>query len=287
MVSYNIFQLSRRRLVVLLTTTILFGLVIWLLNEVVPYRNIWQGFITEEDIGRHFCEKTFMDKIVRQPVNTFSNFIYWISAVAILRRGWKDQSKRNKYNLVSANPFYSIVYGGILFYIFCASTFFHSSLIHFASRLDFSAVYSLALFPLMYYAHRVWLLTIGVPSNVKHTKSTTTVVTLFSVLYVLFTFFTPKGWDDYVVLGIIILMGMFGMFVESKDKGKTNWRYLAISMVSIAFAVMWFAFDVYKILCDPDSYIQPHTLWHLFSGIAAFYFYMYIRSERNVLAIAD
>ncbi len=283
MVSYNIFKLSKRRLLVLLTTTALFGFVIWLLNEVVPYRNIWFGFITEEDIGTYFCEKTFMDKIVRQPVNTFSNFIYWISAVAILRRGWKDQSKRdsNRYNLVSANPFYSIVYGGILLYIFCASTFFHSSLIHFASRLDFSAVYSLALFPLMYYAHRVWLLTIGVPSNVPHTKSTTTVVTLFSLLYILFTFFTPDGWDDYVVLGIIILMSAFGVYVEQKDKGKTNWRYLAISMASIAFAVMWFAFDIYKILCDPDSFIQPHTLWHLFSGIAAFYFYMYIRSERN------
>lgn len=284
MVSYNIFRLSRRRLMVLLSTTALFGLVIWIVNEVVPYRNIWLGFITEEDIGTYFCEKTFMDKIVRQPINTFSNFIYWISALAILRRGWKDQSKRNRYNLVSANPFYSIVYGSILLYIFCASTFFHSSLIHFASRLDFSAVYSLALFPLMYYAHRVWLLSIGVPSNVKHTKSTTTVVSLFSVLYVLFTFFTPKGWDDYVVLCIIIVMSFLGIYVEQRDKGRTNWRYLAISMASIAFAIMWFAFDIYKILCDPRSFIQPHTLWHIFSGIAAFYFYMYIRSERNMLA---
>ncbi len=237
MVSYNIFRLSRRRLMVLLSTTAMFGLVIWIVNEVVPYRNIWVGFITEEDIGTYFCEKTFMDKIVRQPINTFSNFIYWISALAILRRGWKDQSKRNRYNLVSANPFYSIVYGGILLYIFCASTFFHSSLIHFASRLDFSAVYSLALFPLMYYAHRVWLLSIGVSSNVKHTKSTTTVVSLFSVLYVLFTFFTPKGWDDYVVLGIIIVMSLLGIYVEQRDKGRTNWRYLAISMASIAFGL--------------------------------------------------
>lgn len=283
MVSYNIFRLSRRRLVILLSTTALFGFVIWLLNDVFAFKNVWQGFYTEDDIGTYFCEKTFMDKVVRQPVNTFSNFIYWVSALAILRRGWKDQSQGGKYNLVSANPFYSILYGGILLYIFCASTFFHSSLIHFASRLDFSAVYSLALFPLMYYAHRVWLFTIGVPSNTRHTKSTTTVIIAFSLLYVLFTFFTPNGWDDYVVLGIIITMSLMGIYIEQRDKGRTNWRYLAISMASIAFAIMWFAFDVYKVLCNPESYIQPHTLWHLFSGIAAFYFYMYIRSEKNIL----
>ena len=57
------------------------------------------------------------------------------------------------------------------------------------------AVYSLSLFPLMYFTHRVWLLSAGLPSNTKHTKSTTTVVTVFSILYLLLTFFLPEGFD--------------------------------------------------------------------------------------------
>ena len=44
---------------------------------------------------------------------------------------------------------------------------------------------------------------------------------------------------------------------------------------------MWYAFDLTKVLCNENNFIQPHSLWHLFSGIAAFYFYMYIRSEKN------
>ncbi len=287
-ISYNVAILSRRRLLVLLSTAILFAAAIWVLNEALPYRNVWKGFITEEDIGTYFCEKTFMDRIVRQPVNTFSNFIYWMSALAILSRGWKDQRRRkNAYNIISANPFYSITYGVILFYTFCASTFFHSSLIHVASRLDFSAVYSLALFPLMYFTHRMWLLAIGVPSNKRHRKSTITVIVVFSILYFLFTFGVPNGWDDYVVLGLIIMLIILGTIMEYVDRGKTNTRYLLVCVACILIAVVWFAFDTRKILCDPESLIQPHSLWHLFAGSATFYFYLYIRSEHLELKTSN
>lgn len=281
MVTYNIFRLSLRRSVVFITGTVLFGLAIWWLNSLPGLRNFWQGYVIDSDIGTFFCEYTDMSKIVRQPINTFSNIVYLLPGLAILRRGWKDQGRHDRYNLVSANPFYSITLGGILIYIFCASTFFHSSLIGFASKLDFSAVYSLSLFPLMYFSHRVWLLLIGVPSNVKHTKSTATVITIASALYILLTFFLPHGTENYTVLSIIVLIAVFGFVVETRDRGRTNHRYLLVSIGCIAMAVMWFAFDIYKVLCVPDSYIQPHSLWHLFAGISVFYFYMYIRSEKN------
>ena len=281
MVRFKLFALSTRRLVILVLTTLAYGFAIWYLNHAFSVRHFWQNFYTENDIDIFFCEFTDMSMLIRQPVNTFSNIVYWIVGLIILRRGWKDLSKQNRYNIVSANPFYSITLGCIMLYIFCASTFFHASLIHFASTLDFSAVYSLSLFPLMYFSHRVWLLSIGLPSNVKHNKSTATVVLVFSTLYLLLTFFLPEGMENYVVLGIIITIIVFGIVVEKKDPGKTNHRYLITCIVSILFAVMWFAFDVYKVLCNQHSLIQPHSLWHLFAGISTFYFYMYIRSEKN------
>lgn len=281
MIHYNVFDLSRRRLLILLSTISLFGFGIWFLNQTFPHENIWSRFYTETRMGRVFCEKTDMSKVVRQPTNTFSNFIYWISALAILRRGWKDQSNRKSYNLISANPFYSIMFGSILMYIFIASTFFHSSLIRFASRLDFSAVYSLSLFPFMYFTHRVWLLSIGLPSNTRHAKSTRTVIILFTALYFLLTFYLPDGWQHLTVLSIILILIVLAVWVEKKDPGKTNHRYLTICIIAILKAVVWYVFDLKKIMCNPDSFIQPHSLWHLFSGISAFYFYMYIRSEKN------
>ncbi len=283
MVKFNIFKLSVRRALLFTGSSVVFALAIWWLNHLPGLQNFWQGYPTDNGIGTFFCEYTNMSKIVRQPVNTFSNLAYLLPGLAILWRGWKDQSKRTRYNIVSANPFYSIMLGGILLYIFVASTFFHSSLIGFASKLDFSAVYSLSLYPLMYFTHRVWLLSIGVPSNTRHTKSTTTVITAFTVLYVLLTFGMPEGMENYVVLGIIVFIALLGLIVEKYDSGRTNHLYLVTAIACIAFAVMWFGFDIYKILCIPDSYIQPHSLWHLFAGLSTFYFYMYIRSEKNKL----
>lgn len=281
MIRFRVFSVPRRRAIILISTGLFFGVLIWILNHTPSLQGFWDHYYTEKEMGKFFCEKTNMENVVRQPINTFSNFIYWLTAIIILNRGWKDRTKKTRYNIISANPFYSLTLGGILLYIFCASVFFHSSLIHFASELDFSAVYSLSLFPLMYFTHRVWLLRIGVPSNVKHTKSTVTVIIVFTLAYLMLTFFLPQAVRNYVVLGIIIALSFFGIIVERQDPGKTNHYYLITSIICILFAVMWFAFDVFKVLCDSNSYIQPHSLWHLFSGISAFYFYMYIRSERN------
>jgi Ceramidase len=281
MVRFNIFDISRRRAVIIISTGILFTIVIWLLNSVLPVRGIWDHFYTEKEIGTFFCEQTDMENAVRQPVNTFSNFIYLLAAVAILHRGWKDRTKRNRYNIISANPYYSFLLGGILLYIFGASVFFHASLIHFASELDFSAVYSLTLFPLMYFVHRVWLFQIGLPSNTRHPRSTWTLIILFGLAYLCMTLFLKEGMRDQVVLGLIIALIFFGFIVEKRDPGKTNHYYLLTAVISILIAVMWFIFDTKKIFCQPGSYLQPHSLWHFFSGTAAFYFYMYIRSEKN------
>lgn len=282
-VQFDIFKISRRRGAAFLLFAALFALVIWWVNNQQQWYGMWDKFYTYSDIESSFCEKIDLKKVVRQPINTFSNIVYLIFGLAIIRRGWKDQSKRNRYNIISANPFYSITYGFILLYTFAASTFFHSSLLIFANRLDFSAVYSLSLFPLMYFTHRVWLMRLGLPSNTRHYKSMWTLIVLFTALYIALTFFIPDGTGKYVVLGIIACMITFGVLVERADPGKTNRRYLTWCIASLLFAVMWFAFDVYKILCEPESIIQPHSLWHLFAGIAAFYFYMYIRSERNKL----
>ena len=40
-------------------------------------------------------------------------------------------------------------------------------------------------------------------------------------------------------------------------------------------------FDKYKIICNPESYFQPHALWNLIIGIAALFFYYYMSSEKD------
>jgi hypothetical protein len=280
-------SLTLRRFLFLLSTTALFGAAIYYINHRFYGYNIWAGFTLDEGVANFFCEYTDMNKVIRQPMNTFSNFIYWVGGVAILLRGWKDQSRNLRYNLISANPFYSITFGIILIYTFLASTFFHSSLAHVAGRMDYSAVFSLSLYPLMYFTHRVTLLVRGLPSNERHPKETSLLIIGFSLAYLSLNFFTTGFKQRYWVLAIIAIMIIFAWIVEFKDKGRTHRKYLWICISAIAIAILAFGADsfrnwpVFSSLCNPHSFIQPHSMWHLFSGISAFYFYMYIRSDNN------
>ena len=46
MVRYNVFTLSRRRIVALISTTTFFAFAIWFINHFLPYKNVWTGFDT-------------------------------------------------------------------------------------------------------------------------------------------------------------------------------------------------------------------------------------------------
>ncbi len=245
----------------------------------------WNEFPHFDGIERYFCEHTYMNSLIRQPVNTFTNVIYLLVGLYVLGIAWRDFREKKRYNLISANPWYSFVYGIIQIYLFVASSYFHSGLTLFGRDLDYSGVFSLSLYPLMYFTHRVVLILRGLPSNVKHPKEAFFLTTTFTAAYVYLTFFSPPVLGRWIVLGMIITMFIFAVIVERRDPGRTNKLYMWLTIITISLAVMFFVFDNLKILCDPDSFVQPHGLWHLFGGVAGFYFYFYIRSEKNFTTI--
>jgi len=245
----------------------------------------WNDKPSYDDIEFYFCELTNMNGLIRQPVNTFTNVIYLLVGLYVLGIAVRDYNEKKRYNLISANPWYSFIYGIIQVYLFVASSYFHSGLTVFGRDLDYSGVFSLSLYPLMYFTHRVVLLVRGLPSNVKHPREARLLTFSFTLAYIYLTFFSPPVIGRYIVFGMIITMIIFAVIVEKRDPGRTNKLYMWLTIVTISLAVMFFIFDIKKILCDPNSFIQPHGLWHLFGGVAAFYFYFYIRSEKNYTTI--
>lgn len=257
----------------------LFALAIYLINHLFYPSNFWNQFTTLHDINVWFCEYTDMKKLIRQPINTFTNFVYLVNAIFFISKGISDAKNPKSFNLITANPFYSIVLGVISLYTFAASTFFHSSLIEFASDLDFSAVYSISLFPLMYFSHRYILLKLKKPSNIKHPHETRILVLIFSIIYLLLTFVISMHYVHPIVLSFIISIGILGYLLEKADPHKTNKAYLFFTILFISIAVVCFKLDTMKIGCNPDSFLQPHSIWHLCNGLAVFYIYLYFRSE--------
>ena len=260
-------------------STLLFGVILYLLNKIFYGKHIWDPFTVEAGLDVWFCEFTDMKRFIRQPINTFTNFWYANNAIYFFQKAMSDKRRTQPYNLITANPFYSFLLSGICFYTFICSTFFHSTLAEVASDLDFSAVYSACLFPLMYFTHRLWMMVIGVRPGEKHRKSMTFLIIAFTIIYLILTFLVPFDHTHEIVLVMILLTGIFGFVVERREVVKTNKWYLYSTMFFITIAMVFFKLDTAKILCNPHSLIQPHSVWHLMNGIAVLYLYLYIRSE--------
>ncbi|MFN8276200.1 MAG: ceramidase domain-containing protein [Chitinophagales bacterium] len=274
----------RRRLLLSVIATFLFGSLIAIVNDVYYPSHIWDRFATEATISSWFCEFTDMNRVVRQPVNTFTNFIYLVLSIYGFSKGMEDIKRKRTYNLITANHFYSFVYSAIMLYVFISSSIFHASLAETASKMDFSAVYSITLFPLMYLTHRMTLVVRGKPTNVKHWHERLVMITVFSLLYVLLTFVIPMKQVHLIVGVIIFFIIGFGFYLEHRDPGQTNKQYLFATVVTIVLAGMFFEFDIKKLMCQPNAMLTPHSLWHLFNGMSIFFFYLYLRSERYDVA---
>jgi hypothetical protein len=259
--------------------TVLFATLISMLNKIFYGHVIWNRFYTEADAGTFFCEYTDMNKLIRQPVNTVTNFVYFVIAIYCFSKGMEDIKKNRAYNLITANRFYSFTLAAIMLYTFIGSTLFHSSLIEFFSKMDFSAVYSITLFPAMYFTHRVILTVQGKPTNTRRSKERILMIAIFSTIYVILSFNLDMSVVHPAVASIIILIILTGIYLERVHPGHTNKDFLIACIISILLAGVFFELDIKKIFCSDMGRISPHSLWHIFNGLSIFFFYLYIRSE--------
>ncbi len=270
----------RERILLSIVATFLFAMLIALLNHFYYGHGFWEKYQAEAGIDKFFCEYTDMKRIVRQPFNTFTNFIYLIIAIFAFSKGLEDIKKKRAYNLITANRFYSFTLAAIALYTFAGSTLFHSSLIDFFSDMDFSAVYSISLFPLMYFTHRVVLTVMKKPTNIRRSTERLFFIGIFSVLYIFLSFHLDMQIIHPAVAIIVGLLVLAGVYLEMRDPGQTNKDYLIATFVSIVIAGILFEMDIKHLFCAQLGRVTPHSLWHIFNGMSIFFLYLYIRSER-------
>lgn len=275
--------IGQRTIILLITVTLVFGLAIIWLNHNPSLQHIWNNFDLDKKVPASFCEKTGISNPVRQPINTFSNIIYLIIAIIIFSKSREERHSSNTQNLFTANTTYRFLFGFILIYVFGASTFYHASLISLAHKLDYSAVFSFSLFPVMYFLQRLWLIYSRKHPHISK-KGLPATFLVYIVVCLLLSFFTPAGKESTV--SIILILAFFGLalLTEIADPHNSDPAYMALSITSVLVAMIWYEFDKYKVLCNPNSYFQPHSLWNLLIGLSAFYFYLYIRSEHKLAA---
>ena len=131
-------------------------------------------------------------------------------------------------------------------------------------------------------------------------------ITLWMISEMLFRFWTPlfryfSGLIGFVVAAVfgimpveifsnidnywwVILFWLPALISKNpvvKRRSYSPWFFAGISMYVLAFYT-WLQGYPDTAFCNPDSFIQPHAIWHLLTAFATWCFFKFLRTERTL-----
>ena len=261
----------------LLGTVILFGFELSL--DFLFDSSIWTGMhISQSAITVEYCEFNHPEKLFHQPINTYSNLIYFFYGLLVLQLALKDFKFLGVkgVNSVRNFPYLSILLAANFIYLSFGSAFFHASLTWIGQRVDMNATYGLTLS----------LICIGmVQVLVKKELSKQMQVGLVLGMLLLIAAFLPLALQisSAILLPslflVLLLLGI-GNFVQYSSQRSP--LLLILSFVLLAIAIQVRTLDVAKVNCDPLSIWQGHALWHFLTATSSLCMYFYFRRIKNL-----
>ena len=79
----------------------------------------------------------------------------------------------------------------------------------------------------------------------------------------------------------VILFWLPGLLATNKPPNTRTYKWYFLGMIAYfsAFAI-WLTGVPDNELCEPDSIIQAHSIWHLLSALATYFFFLHFRDEK-------
>ena len=126
---------------------------------------------------------------------------------------------------------------------------------------------------------------------------------LWAISETLYRFWTPSfrflsGFVGFIVLLLfgtmpnevfnnfseywwVILFWLPGLLATKKPLNTRTYKWYFLGMIAYfsAFAI-WLTGVPDNELCEPDSIIQAHSIWHLLSALATYFFFLHFRDEK-------
>ena len=235
---------------------------------------VWDGMVVSQSaLTVEYCEFNHPERLFHQPVNTYSNLIYFFYGIVVFQLGWKDWKAfaNREANTVRKFPYLSLLLAANFIYLSLGSAFFHSSLTWMGQRMDMNATYGLTLS----------LICIGwVQVFVKKELSPRMQLGLVGVVLLLIAAFLPLALriSSSLLLPslflILLVLGTINFFQYPTQRIPVRG---VLSFVLLAVAIQIRALDVAKVNCDPMSIWQGHALWHLLTATSSLSMYFYFR----------
>jgi len=214
--------------------------------------------------------------LAKQPVNTWSGLFAVAAGLIILALADRDRAAGGAMNPMRSGRFYALVYGGLAVFLGPGSMFFHGGLTHLGGWLDNVSMILYVTFILCYDAFRIWHWDDRIGAFVA------TFVGINVVLGILTWFLEGSGTILFAALAVVAVVTE-GVILAAHPGGLTRrfrpWLLWALVIFGIAIVVLALS-ATGRPLCDPDSLLQGHAVWHLLAMAATpFLVFLYLRDE--------
>jgi len=261
----------------LLGTGVLFG--IFLALDYSLDSRVWEGMvISKSALTVEYCELNHPERLFHQPMNTYSNLIYFFYGLLVFQLGWKDWKAfaNREANTVGKFPYLSLLLAANFIYLSLGSAFFHSSLTWIGQRMDMNATYGLTLS----------LICIGMVQVIlkKELSKQFQVILLLGMLLLIVGFLPLALQISSAILlpALFLVLLLLGIGNYLQYRTQRSPLLLILSFVLLAVAIQVRTLDVAKINCDPLSIWQGHALWHFLTATSSLCMYFYFRSVKKL-----
>jgi hypothetical protein len=232
---------------------------------------IVQGWLGPDvNRGAGFCEAG-RDWVVRQPANTFSNLGFVTAGLLI---AWHAGRRGSIGTSLATHRWLASVMACLVVLLGPGSAAMHATQSSLGGDLDVLSMYLVASFALAYASIR-WL----------HGD-----IALFAGIFfggIVFCEVLGSAGLRFPVVNtggnaafalLLLLATAVEVLIVRRGELHANRTYAYVSLASIltAFAI-WNASK--RWLCDPQSLVQGHAIWHLLGAVSAYFLYRYYASE--------
>jgi len=222
-----------------------------------------------------FCE-AFRPGLIKQPANAWSNLAFLVAGLYI---GWlQSRGHQSKHrNPFTRTRFYPTFFATLVVLLGPGSMAMHATTTDIAGFFDMLSMYLVASFMFSYALERL----LGWQQR--------TFLLCFAVALALCVVI-DRGKVDFSIGMFPAMVLIFGLYifvagavelylVFIRKTGADARMALAFIGAFIVAFIIWLYSLTGEVLCDPDSLLQGHAVWHILNAVSLFYLYRYYVSE--------
>lgn len=247
-------------------------LLVLILAAIVLYRApyAWAGWAPAL-CGPNGCScETARQAFIMTPINTITNLAYIFVGIWIV--GTARSTTDRAAGLMRHRAGYARLLGAALIALGIGSGFFHASWTLAGQWLDSMGMYLITAFMLLFALVRLR------PFSGK----------MFGALYAILCITLGGLWfavpgarrTIFLVVLVVALLLEFGLLITRRPPIQTRLLLAGLALFFLSDRLR--AWDLQAWICRPDSWLQPHALYHILSAGALGLLYLYYHSEKQV-----